>query len=304
MATAVTENDQQQAAGIGSGLWSRETLVLLFGLLAFSIPTMQFVIEESWSGEEGAHGPIVLATGIWLLLRQWKEARPFIQAPNMPVVWLLLAVLVPLQIFARVTQIVEIEGYLMYATLLVVLYSVIGLEAMKRLWFPLFYLAFIFPPPESVVALVTVPMKIWLSKAAIAFLQLFNYPIAGEGVRIYIGQYELLVAAACSGINSIISLSAISLFYIYMRHQADWRYALLLVFLILPVALIANFFRVLILILLTYHAGEAAAQGFLHNFAGILMFAVALITIFAADEVLKRLWDRYVVKVKVTPENV
>ena len=59
-----------------------------------------------------------------------------------------------------------------------------------------------------------------------------------------------------------------------------------------PVALVANFFRVLILILLTYHAGEAAAQGFLHNFAGIAMFAIALLTIFAADEVLKPLWDR------------
>jgi exosortase len=135
-------------------------------------------------------------------------------------------------------------------------------------------------------------MKIWLSKAAIGFLQLFNYPIGGEGVTIYIGQYELLVAAACSGINSIVSLSAISLFYIYMRHRANWLYSGLLVLLIVPVAMIANFFRVLILILLTYHAGEAAAQGFLHNFAGIAMFAIALVTIFAADEILKPLWDR------------
>src|SRR3546814_5974278 len=41
----------------------------------------------------------------------------------------------------------------MYACLLVVLYSLVGLEVMKRLWFPLFYLAFIFPPPETLVAL-------------------------------------------------------------------------------------------------------------------------------------------------------
>src|SRR3546814_21130469 len=120
---------------------------------------------------------------------------------------------------------------------------------------------------------------------------MFGYPIGGEGVRIYIGQYELLVAAACSGINSIISLSAISLFYIYMRHQAHWRYALLLVLLIVPVALIANFFRVLVLILLTFHAGEAAAQGFLHNFAGILMFSIALLTIFGLDLLLKPFWE-------------
>tara|TARA_R110000787_G_scaffold111730_1_gene220708 strand:+ start:74712 stop:75674 length:963 start_codon:yes stop_codon:yes gene_type:complete len=280
------------------GGWSFQSVILLLGLIVFCVPTMKFVIEQSWSGEEGAHGPIVLATGIWLLLRRWKVSKTSVQAPSMPLVWLLLAIFVPLQIFARITQIVEVEGYLMYATMLIVLYSIVGMEVMKRLWFPIFYLAFIFPPPETIVALATVPMKIWLSKAAIGFLQLFGYPIGGEGVRIYIGQYELLVAAACSGINSIISLSAISLFYIYMRHQADWRYSLLLVFLIVPVALVANFFRVLILILLTYHAGEATAQGFLHNFAGIAMFAIALLTIFAADEILKPIWDRYIVKSK------
>lgn len=270
-----------------------QSAILLLGLVAFCVPTMKFVMQQSWAGEEGAHGPIVLATGLWLLVREWSNARPFARPAPLAMVGLLLAVLIPLQTFARITQIVELEGYLMYFTILVVLYALIGLEALRKLWFPLFYIAFIFPPPDSLVALVTVPMKIWLSKAAIGFLQLFNYPIGGEGVTIYIGQYELLVAAACSGINSIVSLSAISLFYIYMRHRANWLYSGLLVLLIVPVAMIANFFRVLILILLTYHAGEAAAQGFLHNFAGIAMFAIALITIFAADEVLKPLWDRF-----------
>lgn len=274
-------------------------IVLLAGMLLFAVPTMIFVVQQSWTGEEGAHGPIVLLTGLWLLHRRWREVSDMASPASSKIVWALLAVLVPLQVFARITQIVEIEGYLMYGAVLVVLYSIVGFEVMRRLWFPLFYLAFIFPPPESLVAVVTVPMKIWLSEAAIWFLSLFGYPIGGEGVKIYIGQYELLVAAACSGINSIISLSAISLFYIYMRHQARWRYALLLVLLIVPVALVANFFRVLILILLTYHAGEAAAQGFLHNFAGIVMFAIALATIFALDLALKPIWDRYI----ETPET-
>ena len=281
-----------QASDRWSTLLNWQSIILVLGLVAFCVPTMKFVMQQSWAGEEGAHGPIVLATGLWLLVREWQNARAFAKPAPSGMVWLMLAVLVPLQIFARITQIVELEGYFMYFTILVVLYAIIGLDALRKLWFPLFYLAFIFPPPETLVALVTVPLKIWLSKAAIGVLQLFNYPIGGEGVTIYIGQYELLVAAACSGINSIVSLSAISLFYIYMRHRANWLYSGLLVLLIVPVAMVANFFRVLILILLTYHAGEAAAQGFLHNFAGIAMFAIALITIFAADEVLKPLWDR------------
>lgn len=299
-------SSKPEVAGTINRLLSRlnwQSALLILGLVAFCLPTMKFVTQQSWSGEEGAHGPIVLATGLWLLVREWEYARPLAKPAPVRTVWLLLAILIPLQIFARITQIVELEGYFMYFTILVVLYGLIGLESLRKLWFPLFYIAFIFPPPETLVALVTVPMKIWLSKAAIGFLQLLNYPIGGEGVTIYVGQYELLVAAACAGINSIVSLSAISLFYIYMRHRANWLYSGLLVLLIVPVALVANFFRVLILILLTYHAGEAAAQGFLHNFAGIAMFAIALLTIFAADEVLKPLWDRVRSKSEKIPKH-
>jgi exosortase len=271
-------------------------VALVVGALVFAFPPMQFVARESWSTEQGAHGPIVLATGLWLLHRLWPQAREVARRPAPWLVWTLLGVFLPLFVLARITQVVELEGYLMYATLLVVLFSVIGGEAMARLWFPLFYLAFMFPPPETLVAAATTPMKMGLSQAAIGLLDFLGLPIGGRGVMIYIGQYELLVAAACSGLNSIISLSAVSLFYIYIRHQANWRYALLLAMLIVPVALAANFVRVLILILLNYYAGEAAAQGFLHTFAGILMFAAALIFIFVLDEVLKKAWDRVVIR--------
>ena len=272
---------------VGAGL-------LLLGLASIAIPTMIYVAQESWSKEEGSHGPIVLFTGLWLLWRQWSEARALAAPPRALVAAPVLAASLVFYALARITQIVEVEGYAMYACLLAVLFGLVGTQAMKRMWFPLFYLVFIFPPPEMLVATVTLPMKTELSKAAVSFLDLLGYPIGGEGVMIYIGQYELLVAAACSGLNSIISLSAITLFYIYVRHQADWRYAALLVVLIVPVALLANFVRVLILILLTYHVGEAAAQGFLHNFAGVCMFAVALATIYLLDEAIRPVWVRLI----------
>jgi exosortase len=265
---------------------------LITGVIAIALPTMFFVARESWSTEQGSHGPIVLFTGLWLLWRQWPSARLVASQPRGLQVAVLLTLALSLYTFARITHIVEIEGYAMYISLLVVLYSIVGQQALRRLWFPLFYLAFIFPPPESLIAAVTLPLKIELSKAAVSLLHAFGYPIGGEGVKIYIGQYELLVAAACSGLNSIISLTAISLFYIYIRHQAEWRYAAVLGSLIVPVALLANFVRVLILILVTYYFGESAAQGFLHNTAGVIMFTVALLAIFLADLAIRPWWLR------------
>lgn len=272
--------------------FAADNWLLTIGLASVLVPTMLLVAQLSWGTEQGAHGPIVVATGLWLLARQWDRIAGAIQPAPALIVALLFAPLLILYFLSSVTQIIEIQGFLMYGLLVTVLYSFVGAKAIRLLAFPLFYLLFAFPPPDTVVAIITQPLKIGISKAAIDLLYALGYPIAGAGVTIQIGQYQLLVAAACSGLNSLISLSAISLFYVYVRHQMDWQYAAFLILAILPVAIFANLVRVLILILLTYHAGEAAAQGFLHNFAGMTMFITALLTIFAIDIVAEPIWRR------------
>ena len=180
----------------------------------------------------------------------------------------------------------------MYATLLTGAYYLIGARSMRLMWFPILYMLFIFPPPDTVVSMITQPLKIGISQGAIDLLYLAGYPIAGSGVMISIGQYDLLIAQACAGLNSLIILSAIGLFYIYVRHNANWRYALLLMFAILPVAVFANFIRVIGLILITYHLGDAAAQGFLHNFSGITLFLFSVLGIFGVDALARPLSRR------------
>jgi exosortase len=131
---------------------------------------------------------------------------------------------------------------------------------------------------------VTQPIKIAISDWAVSLLYLAGYPIANSGVIIQIGQYQLLVAAACAGLNSIVTLTALCLFYVYLRHRSNFIAFVVIALAAIPVAVISNFIRVLTLVLVTYYFGEAAAQGFIHDFAGLLMFAVALMTIFGIDK--------------------
>lgn len=258
-------------------------LALLVGALALAIPTMASIARFSWSTEQGGHGPIVFATGIWLLVRQWDEVKDLRAPGSAAVAAALLLFLCGVYILARVTGIIEIEGFALYSALLTAVYAVWGRRFLQKLWFPIVYFALVFPPPDSMVAAVTQPIKIAISELAVALLYALGYPIASSGVTIQIAQYELLVAAACAGMNSIISLTAICLFYVYIRHRANYRYAALLLLAIIPAAVFANFARVLILILVTYYLGDAAAQGFIHNFAGITMFALSLAAIFSLD---------------------
>ena len=265
-------------------------LVFALGVVAISLPTMYDVARLTWTTEQGGHAPIILATGLWLLWREGKgvEVRP-------PVGWLSLLMLVPVLILfgvARITGILEIEAYVMYGCLVLAAYSLVGGAMIRALWFPLLYLALALPPPDSVVAAVTQPIKIAISDAAVNILHLLGYPIASLGVMIQIANYQLLVAAACAGLNSIITLSAICLFYAYLRHKSDWKGFLIVSVFILPIAIFSNFVRVLILILVTYHFGDAAGQGFVHDFAGLTVFAIAIGTIFAIDAVISNMRDR------------
>jgi exosortase len=268
---------------------SLPSLIFILGLLALAVPTLIFVAESTWSTEQGTHGPIILATGLWLL---WHKRTSVLHLAAPPPAWrglALFAVLVPLYAVARITQIVEIEGYAMYAVALAAVYWIAGGRFIRALAFPLFYLAFVFPPPDTVIYAATLPVKIAIAKGSIGLLQFLGYPIGGSGVSIQIGQYQLLVAAACSGLNSIVTLSALALFYIYLMHQGRRRHQFLLILFVLPVAIAANFLRVLILILLTYHFGEAVAQSFLHDLAGITMFGLSIGMLYLVDRLLGRL---------------
>ncbi len=279
--------------------FSADEWLLLAGLVALTAPTLGYIIDVSWSTESGGHGPIVLVTGAWLIWRLWPEVAKLAQPVATARFLVLFIPLLILAIIAKITQIIEIEGYIVYAVIVSVLYGLIGIRAMKLLWFPLLYLAFVVPPPDSLVAAITNPLKTYISQYAVSLLYKFGYPIGGAGVTIQIGQYQLLVAQACSGLNSLVSLSAISSFYVYLQRGARVGYSIFLLAMVLPVAIFANYVRVLILILLTYHVSESAAQGFLHNFAGLTMFVTALLTIFGIDAVVSRLLERKRVKAHI-----
>ena len=247
------------------------------------------VAQFNWTTEQGGHGPIVMAIGLWLLWREVRSSPAPRQPGNAVIGSLALAGLLAVYLLSRITGILEIEALAMYGALIVAAYMIFGGALLRSIWFPLLYLALTLPPPDSVVAAVTQPIKIAISEWAVSLLYALGYPIASSGVTIQIAQYEMLVAAACAGLNSIISLGAICLFYGYLRHRTNLLAFAVIALSVIPIAVFSNFIRVIILILITYYLGEAAAQGFLHDFAGLTMFAVALLSVFVIDAIFTRL---------------
>lgn len=274
------------------GLITPANIVLAIGLAVLVLPTMLQVARDSWSTEQGGHGPLVLATGLWAVWRELKSWNVERRPGNLLLGLLMLGICLAAFILARITGILEVEAFAMYGALISAVYLALGPALLRLIWFPLVYLAFTLPPPDTVVAAVTQPIKIAISSWAVTLLHSLGYPIASSGVTITIGQYQLLVAAACAGLNSIVTLTALCLFYVYLRHRSNPVAFLVIALAAIPVAIAANFVRVLVLILMTYHFGDAVAQGFMHDFAGLLMFSVALLTVFAVDKIATPLFSR------------
>ncbi|WP_298669335.1 exosortase V [uncultured Sphingomonas sp.] len=263
---------------------------MLLGLLLLAIPTVITLGRQAWSTEAGAHGPIVLATGLWLLSYNRIVLDKGVRQPRATLLPLIIAL--PLYVVGRAYDFLSVEVGALYIVFVTALVQVAGLAEVRRNLFALFYLAFVIPPPGWVIDYLTAPLRMFVSYAAVGVLQPLGYPIERSGVSLTIAQYQLLVEDACAGMNSITGLIAISLFYIYLMHRASWRYAALLVMMIIPVAVFVNILRVIALILLTYYYGDAVAQGFMHVTTGLVLFVFAIASIFLIDRLLQKLLAR------------
>lgn len=268
--------------------WFLSHGALLLVFLAISIPTFYRLGIQVWSRDIGAHGPIVLATGLWLLWRKMPAMSAEASPGILPLTILGVVVSLPIYVFGRAYDIISMEAAGLYGFAISLLHDRFGVRVLLRNWFPLLYLALLLPLPGWVIDEFTAPLKLLVSVLSFAIVEPLGIPIIREGVTMTVGPYQLLVEDACSGLNSLIGLIAITLFYIYLLRDAGWRYSLFLLCLIIPVAIIANVFRIVTLILLTYYFGDAVGQGFLHVTAGLFLFAIALLLMFAIDNVASR----------------
>lgn len=262
-------------------------LVVALGLLALYGPTVNDLFKGPWAGDQHGHGPIVLAIGLWLM---WRRGPEILALPDRPALGAGLAVLVPsvlLFVLGRSQDIIIFELGSCIGVIAGCVLLLKGGAGLRPLWFGLLFLIFMIPLPGQVVDALTQPMKIAVSYVVEWILYHAGYPISRTGVILQIGQYQLLVADACAGLNTLFTLEAMGLLYMNLvRHESVIRNVTLAV-LVVPISFTANVIRVITLTLITYYLGDEAGQGFLHGFAGMVLFLAALMLIMMADSVVR-----------------
>ena len=201
--------------------------------------------------------------------------------------WIIFVIALMLYIVGRALQVYIFEvGSLIWMLAGILLIKRSGI-ALKVMWFPLFFMLFMIPLPGTLVIMLTMPMKMAVSYVTEHILYWADYPIARNGVILQIGQYQLLVADACAGLQTLLTLEALGLFYLNVVLYSSTFRNVALAILIIPISFSANVIRVIVLTLITYYFGEAAGQGFLHGFAGMVLFLSALVLILGLDKLLR-----------------
>ena len=261
---------------------------ILIGLIALYGPTYYGLMTGLWGFEDQAHGPIVFMVVLYLF---WQKKEIFLSAqlkkPSLVLGSLVFSFGLVCYIVGRSQDILLLDIGSQVFVLAGILLLTIGRSALIALWFPLFFMLFMIPLPGIFLDAITLPMKIGVSYFTEMILFYFNYPIARSGVILQIGQYQLLVADACAGMHTLVSLEALGLLYLNLvKHDSAAR-NISLALLIIPISFTANVIRVIVLTLVTYHFGDEAGQGFVHGFAGLVLFVVALMLIMSVDSLLQ-----------------
>lgn len=261
------------------------------GFLLLYLPTYWTLARSVWLTDEQGHGPIILALGVWLLLRARHELADLPQRPARSG-WALLGVSLLLYVVGRSQAVLMFEVGSQIGVLASLLLLSGGWPALRSVWFPLFFLLFMVPLPEALVAAVTAPLKSAVSAAASTLLYQIGYPVGRSGVILTVGPYQLLVADACAGLNSMFTLEALGMLYMSLMQYTSKLRNVLLAVLLVPIAFVSNVVRVMVLVMVTFHFGDEAGQGFVHGFAGLVLFVVALMLMLVVDRLLGGLLHR------------
>ena len=263
-------------------------LPIIIGLAVLYVPSLYDLFTGIWSSDEQMHGPIVLGISLWLMHRNWGAMELAAQGkPTSNWGWPIFVFGLLLYALGRSQDILMFEiGSVIWLLVGLILLQR-GAAALKVQWFALFFMLYMVPLPGAVVDTVTMPMKMAVSYVAEHVLYWAGYPIGRSGVTLQIGQYMLLVADACAGLHTLLTLEALGLLYLNLVRRDSAFRNIGLAILIVPISFTANVIRVMALTLITYHFGDAAGQGFLHGFAGMVLFLSALMLIIGFDTLLQ-----------------
>ena len=269
--------------------WQGVALLLLVGWLYALILARLFL---QWVGPSRdpnfEHGIFVPLFALFVLWQDRKRLQAIASAPS----WSGLP-LVILSLLMLVLGVLGAENFSSRVSLLILLAGLIilfqGWKFFRAVLFPWAFLILMIPIPALILQRITFPLQLLASKLATVLLEVVNVPVLRQGNMIVLAAMPLDVAEACSGIRSLLTLVTLAIIYGYLMETRIWV-RVVLACAAVPIAVVANSFRIFGTGLLVQYWDPDKAEGFFHTFSGWLIFVVALIMLYVVHQLISRIW--------------
>jgi exosortase len=279
------------AQALGSSLKSRGTLawsIVLACLLIFLYRSaLEALVSDWWTDSDYGHGffiPVFSLYVLWCQRDRWMKTELKPSNFGLPVmlggVGLFLVGSLGAELFTtRFSLLVLLAGMILFLA---------GWKMLRAVSFPLSFLILMIPLPTIIYNQITFPLQLFASRFATFWLDIVGVPVLRDGNVLRLSNYSLEVVEACSGIRSLMTLISLAIIYGFLVEPRRWvRYTL--VVLMVPIAVVSNALRIVGAGMMAHRFGPAAAEGFLHEFSGWVIFLAALVLLLGCHWILRHL---------------
>lgn len=248
--------------------------MVLLALTALYAPILRELAIDWGSNDNYSHGYFILPLSLYMI---YSSRRDLANTPIHPSNLGLPLLLCGLSLF--IVAKIGAEFFLQRSSLIVVLAGLVlfllGWNFLKALLAPILYLLFMIPLPAIIWNKIAFPMQLFGSFLTEHIVSLFGIPIFRQGNVLHLASTTLEVVDACSGLRSLVTMFALAAALAILSSLPNWKKWLLFLS-AAPIAVLANIIRLTATALLATRYGSQVAQGFLHDFSGLLVFGIGL----------------------------
>lgn len=256
-----------------------QLLVLGIGFTILYLPFLKTMISAWDSNPNYSHGYLIPFISAWLIYSLKDEIGEIKPTPSN---WGILIIL--LACLQLIVAKIGMEYFLQRTSIIVLFFGIslflYGKDITFKIAVPIIYLIFMIPIPAIVWNKIAFPLQIFASYLTEHVIRFSGMPILREGNVLILSTITLEVVDACSGIRSLTTMMALSIPFSFYMPPGKIKKTLLFLSSI-PIAIIVNIVRLTATAFLSSLYGEKFAQGFLHEFSGMVTFSLGLLLLFS-----------------------
>lgn len=227
-----------------------------------------------------SHGFLVPFITVYLIWLKKEELKKYTPEYNL---WGLVIIIFSLilHFLSTLAEVFFVSGFSLYFLCFGITLYLFGEKITKTIFFPLFFLIFMFPLPLVIINAISFPMKMFATKSSVFVMkEILSLPVRNEGFHIFFPNASLVLDNPCSGLRSLITLMALGSVFAYFLKLNIFKK--ILFFLIsIPLAIIMNIVRTILLCVGVYIYGGHLAKGFYHDFSGYFVFGLSFIILYS-----------------------